>query len=75
MQLLLELGWQRPEQGFGKLFKRLRRLGHGWNHKRIYRIYCALIEQKTKRQKTFADKLGIWPRRNGGRFTSNLRTL
>jgi hypothetical protein len=28
-QLLLELAWQRPEQGVGTLFKHLRRLGHG----------------------------------------------
>jgi transposase InsO family protein len=42
VKLLLELAWQRPEQGFGKLFQRLRRLGHGWNHKRVHRIYCSL---------------------------------
>jgi hypothetical protein len=34
IKLLLELAWQRPEQGFGKLFKRLRRLGHGGYGKR-----------------------------------------
>jgi hypothetical protein len=27
IKLLVELAWQRPEQGFGKLFQRLRRLG------------------------------------------------
>jgi len=42
VKLLLELAWQRPEQGFGMLFPRLRRLSHGWNHKRVYRIYCSL---------------------------------
>ena len=35
IKLLLELAHGRPEQGFGKLLKRLRRLGRGWNHKRV----------------------------------------
>lgn len=31
-----------PRYGFGKLFPILRRQGNRWNHKRVYRIYCAL---------------------------------
>lgn len=39
---LLALVEQYPRRGFDKLFPMLRRQGHRWNHKRVYRVYCAL---------------------------------
>jgi len=51
IKLLLELAYSRPEQGFGKLFKRLRRLGYEWNHKRVYRVYCGLKLNKRRKGK------------------------
>jgi len=48
IKLLWELAHGRPEQGFGKLFRRLRRLGQAWNHKRVYRVYCALKMNKRR---------------------------
>src|SRR5437763_13839738 len=37
IKLLLELAHRKTEEGFPKLFKRLRRQGRRWNHKRVHR--------------------------------------
>ena len=42
IEALLALAERFPRYGFAKLFCKLRRQGHKWNHKRVYRIYCAL---------------------------------
>jgi putative transposase len=31
-----------PAYGFSKVFTKVKRAGHPWNHKRVYRVYCAL---------------------------------
>ena len=51
VESLLELAHQKPELGFAKLFQILRRQGHGWNHKRVHRIYCALKLNKRRKGK------------------------
>lgn len=48
---LLALVAKRPGWGFWKYRKRLRRLGYGWNWKRIYRVYCALRLNRKRRRK------------------------
>ncbi|MFZ3151240.1 MAG: IS3 family transposase [Anaerolineaceae bacterium] len=39
---LLELTSRKPRWGFGKMQDYLRNEAHGWNHKRIRRVYCDL---------------------------------
>lgn len=40
--VLQELAERFPDRGFRKLFKLVRRRGLAWNHKRVWRVYCAL---------------------------------
>ena len=40
--LLSELAERFPERGFGKLFQIIRRRGHLWNDKRVWRVYCLM---------------------------------
>ncbi len=41
-----------PRWGFWKCFKALRRNRYRWNHKRVYRVYCALnLNQKRRAKK------------------------
>ena len=51
IEKLMGLADRHPDLGFGKLFKIIRRHGHPWNHKRVYRIYCAMKLNKRRRGK------------------------
>jgi len=46
---LIELAERKPTWGFSKLFRVLRRQGHPWNHKRVWRVYC-LLKMNLKRK-------------------------
>ncbi|KLB30779.1 transposase, partial [Xanthomonas hortorum pv. gardneri] len=46
-----ELAERFPERGFGKLFQIIRRRGHLWNHKRVWRVYCLMKLNQRRRSK------------------------
>lgn len=59
---LQNLAAQHPRWGFGKLFASLRLRGHPWNHKRVYRVYCAMklnlrIQRRKRLPKRFPEIL------------------
>lgn len=51
IEALQELAFKHPSYGFRKLFRYLRRAGHGWNHKKVYRIYKQLKLNKRRKGK------------------------
>lgn len=40
-----------PSHGFWKCYRRMRRQGRPWNHKRVHRVYCALKLNLPRRAK------------------------
>ncbi len=62
-EALSALADNKPGLGFWKLFRRLRRMGHGWNHKRVYRVYCLLklnLRRRTKKRVPTRDPLPLF---------------
>ena len=60
---LSKLADPKPGLGFWKLFRRLRRQGHRWNRKRVYRVYCRLCLNRrpwTKRRLPQRDSLPLF---------------
>lgn len=51
IEVLQTLVARYPQWGFWKYFKLLRRRKYNWNHKRVYRIYCALRLNHKRRAK------------------------
>ena len=50
-EALSELANSKPGLGFWKLYRRLRRQGYCWNHKRVWRVYCLLKLNRRRRTK------------------------
>ena len=51
IRALNALADQYPRRGFWKYYKMLRRQGWGWNHKKVYRVYCAMGLNQKRRAK------------------------
>lgn len=48
---LTALAERHPRYGFPKLFALLKRANHPWNHKRVWRVYCAMKLNRRRRFK------------------------
>jgi len=53
---------EHPRRGFWKCVKRFRTQGRPWNHKRLWRVYCALglnLRRKTKRRVPVRERIPL----------------
>ncbi len=58
IRALNEMVTHHARWGFWKCFRALRRRGHLWNHKRVYRIYCKLhLNQKRRAKKRLSQRV------------------
>lgn len=60
--ILQKMATQHKRYGFKKLFAIIRKQGHIWNHKRVYRIYCALklnLRKKPKKRLPTRNKVSL----------------
>jgi len=48
---LAGLAEKHSDLGFGKFYDMLRLEGHGWNHKRVHRVYCGMKLNKRRKYK------------------------
>lgn len=51
IEALGRLARDHPDLGFGKFYSMLRADGHGWNHKRVHRVYCEMKLNKRRKHK------------------------
>lgn len=51
IEALQDLAFKHPSYGFRKLFAYIRRSGHVWNHKKVYRVYKELKLHKRRKGK------------------------
>ena len=61
--ILHELIDKHPSIGFWKSFKRIRRQGHTWNHKRVYRVYTQLklnIRRRSRKRLPAREKQNLF---------------
>ena len=62
VKALSTLAEKKPGLGFWKLYRRLRRQGHAWNHKRVYRIYGLLklsLRQRVRKRISTRDPMPL----------------
>ncbi len=61
IEALNQLVEQYPRWGIWKYIRRLRVLGHVWNHKRVYRVYRQLGHNQPRRTRRQLPKCPSWP--------------